>query len=147
MSHHTADVGDAFATHRTEPEAEWSIAALADSDPPLRLAIAAAGGGTPGRRYAHNDWIYGLWLGGRLQRSGTDLRSGATGRTHHQMAVLLADHLTGETAGAAIDERTRQRLAAWTAQQHLERPSERTFTPCSTYGTTTPCTSTTATTT
>ena len=39
MSRHTADVGDAFAAHRTEPEATWSIPELGDGDPPLRLAV------------------------------------------------------------------------------------------------------------
>jgi hypothetical protein len=92
----------------------WTIAAVAETDPPLQLAVTAVGGGTLGRAYADNDWIYGLWLGGRLHYSGADLRSGAIGKTHHQMAVLLGEYLAED---ACLDERTRQRLAAWVDQQ------------------------------
>jgi hypothetical protein len=108
-------VRDFFAAYRTDPEAAWALAALADTDPPLRLGIAAVGGGAVGRSYVNNDWIYGLWLGGRLHRCGIDLRCGAMGKTHHQMAVLLGEYLTDDES---LDEHTRQRLTAWTEQHH-----------------------------
>jgi hypothetical protein len=110
-----AEVRDFFAAYRTDPEAVWAIDALAETDPSLRLGIAAIGGGTVGRSYAHNDWIYGLWRGDRLHRCGIDLRCGAMGKTHHQMAVLLGEYLADDES---LDEHTRQRLAAWVEQQH-----------------------------
>lgn len=107
-------VPDVFAAYRTEPEQVWHIPAPATPDdttaPLLRLGIAALGGGTPGRRYADNDWIYGLWLDNRLLVSGADLRCGAVAQTHDQMAALLADHCADD---AALDLSTRRRLAAW----------------------------------
>jgi len=47
------EVRDFFAAYRTDPEAAWQIAALADTDPSLRLGITAIGGGTVGRSYAN----------------------------------------------------------------------------------------------
>jgi hypothetical protein len=110
-----ADVVDFFAAYRTDPEAVWAIAALVGTDPSLRLGIAAIGGATVGRRYANNDWIYGLWRGDRLHRCGIDLRCGAMGKTHHQMAVLLCEYLADDES---LDEHTRERLAAWIDQQY-----------------------------
>jgi len=101
--------------YRTDPEAVWPIPVLADTDPSLRLGITAIGGGTVGRAYANNEWIYGLWRNGRLHRCGTDLRCGAMGKTHHQMAVLLGEYLADDES---LDEPTRQRIAAWIEQQH-----------------------------
>ncbi|WP_432830832.1 hypothetical protein [Dactylosporangium sp. CA-092794] len=103
---------DWFATYRTTPEAVWTIAATADTDVPLRLGISALGGGTVGRAYANNGWIYGLWHGERLRRCGADLRSNGIGQTHQQMAVLLADHLATDEA---LDAGIRARLTAWLA--------------------------------
>ncbi len=113
----TAEVRDSFAAYRTDPEAVWAIASLADADPPLWLGIAAVGGGTVGRAYASNDWIYGLWLAGRLQLNGADLHSGSIGKTHHQMAVLLCEFLAED---ASLDEQTRNRLAVWAHQQDAD---------------------------
>ena len=106
----TPEVRDWFAVYRMQPEAVWTIGALADADPRLRLGITAMGGGTVGRRYADNTWIYGLWHGDQLHRCGADLRSGRFGYTHQEVAVLLAEYLTDhEDLGAGI----RARLAAW----------------------------------
>ena len=90
---------------------------MADTDPPLWLGIAAVGGGTLGRAYATNDWIYGLWLASRLQLSGADLHSGPIGKTHRQMAVLLCEFLIDD---ASLDERIRYRLAVWADQQRTD---------------------------
>lgn len=106
------EVRDWFAAYRTEPEAVWTIATTAGSAAPLRLAISALGGGTVGDAYANNGWIYGLWHGGRLHRSGADLRSGGIGQTHQQMAALLTEQLTNDEA---LDAGIRARLAVWLA--------------------------------
>jgi hypothetical protein len=105
-----AQVRDWFAVYRTEPEAVWTIGALTDTDVPLRLGITTLGGGTVGRRYPNNGWIYGLWHGQRLHRCGADLRSGGIGHTHQEMAVLLAEHLTNDED---LDADIRARLATW----------------------------------
>ncbi len=104
------EVRDWFAVYRAEPEAVWTLGALTDDDPPLRLGIAALGGGTVGHRYRDNGWIYGLWHGDQLYRCSADLRSGRTGHTHQEMAVLLAEHLTDDDN---LDPGTRARLATW----------------------------------
>ncbi len=109
-----AQVRDWFAIHRSEPEAVWTIDARSDTDPPLRLGITALGGGTVGRRYADNGWIYGLWHAEGLCRCGADLRSGSIGRTHHEMAVVLAESLTADDT---LDAGIRARLAGWLADQ------------------------------
>jgi hypothetical protein len=103
-------VSDWFAVNRTEPEAVWTIGALTDDDPPLRLGITALGGGTVGHRCPDNGWIYGLWHGEQLYRCGADPRSGGTGHTHQEMAVLLAEHLTDDDN---LNPGTRARLANW----------------------------------
>lgn len=111
-------VRDLFNANRCTPEAVWQIPG-GSRDRPLRIGIATVGGGTLGRAYAFNNWIYGVWLGGRLIRCGVDLRSGGAGKDHRQMAVLLAEHLADEHA---TDQRTRQRLAQWIdAQSHRAR--------------------------
>ena len=104
------EVRDWFAVYRAEPEAVWTLGALTVDDPPLRLGISALGGGTVGHRYRDNGWIYGLWHGDQLYRCGADLRSGGTGHTHQEMAVLLAEHLTDDDN---LDPGTRARLATW----------------------------------
>ncbi len=93
-----------------------------------RGRLTAIGGGTLGRADATNDWLYGLCLGGRLHRRGTDLHSGATGKTHHQIAVLLGECLA---ADASLEKQTRGRLAAWVEQQRADRegPDDRPHRP------------------
>ncbi len=110
-------VEDWFATYRTVPERVWTLPTRADTDPPMRLGIAALGGGTPGHAYAHNSWIYGLWVDGRLTYCGTDLRAGAAARTHRQMAVLVAEYLTVDHT---VDEAVRLRLADWLASHDAD---------------------------
>src|SRR6266545_378996 len=71
-----------FEVYRCEPEATYTVAALADGDPPLQIRIAAVGGATVGAAYANNDWIYEVHLAGTLVCSGADLHSGGIARTH-----------------------------------------------------------------
>jgi hypothetical protein len=104
---------DYFQVYRCEPEVVFAIPALADDDPPLEIAIAAVGGATIGRAYANNDWIYGVRLAGTLVCSGVDLRSGGTGRTHREMAGILAEFLCdSESIPPPLWPYT-QRLTSW----------------------------------
>jgi hypothetical protein len=105
----TGPVYDVFAAYGTAPEAVWLIPGK-DADPPLRLGVAVVGGGTVGRAYADNGWIYGLWRAGRRLLCGADLLSDAVARTHRQMGVRLAAILAADDL---LDPVTRRRLAAW----------------------------------
>jgi hypothetical protein len=84
------EVVDYFRIYRCDPELIVTVPALIDGQPPLTISIAALGGGTPGRAYADNDWVYAVHLDGELVASGADLHSGGIGRTHQQMAAVLA---------------------------------------------------------
>ena len=119
-----ADVVSMFDVYRCEPEAIYPILALRDSDPPLEIRIAAAGGGQLGAAYADNDWIYGVWLDGALVCSGADLRSGGIAHTHWQMAVLLAEYLA-DTTPAPL-RRHSERLGQWAFDEtHPESEADR----------------------
>jgi hypothetical protein len=86
-------VVDYFQAYRCDPELTLTVPALDDEQPPLVIGIAALGGGTLGRAYASNDWVYTVHLDGDLVASGADLHSGAIARTHRQMAAELATYL------------------------------------------------------
>jgi hypothetical protein len=113
-----------FDVYRCEPEAIYSILALRESDPPLEIRIAAAGGGQLGAAYADNNWIYGVWLDGALVCSGVDLRSGGIAHTHWQMAVRLAECLANIAPPPL--RRHRQRLRQWAFDKaHPESEDDR----------------------
>jgi hypothetical protein len=119
-----ADVVSMFDVYRCQPEAIYPILALRESDPPLEIRIAAAGGGQLGAAYADNAWIYGVWLDGSLVYSGADLRSGGIAHTHWQMAVLLAEYLAN-IAPAPL-RRYDERLGQWAFDEaHPEREGDR----------------------
>ena len=65
-------------------------------EPVLIIGIAAVGGGTDGEVYANQEWLWDLWAGEVLVASGRDLRSGAMGATHEQMARTLATFLSSD---------------------------------------------------
>jgi hypothetical protein len=100
---------DFFDVYRCSPEAEYTIDALTEADPVLQIRIAAAGGGEVGEKYASNDGIYSVWLDGELWQSGNDLRSGGIGKTHAQMAAILADALACRDLPTALADR----LTVW----------------------------------
>jgi len=107
------EVVDYFRVYRTEPETVFEIPAIAGGQPSLTIGIAALGGGTVGQAYAGNGWIYAVHLGGELVASGSDLRSGGFGRTHQQMAAVLASCLAdGETPAPGLHEQA-DRLSLW----------------------------------
>ena len=87
------EVVDYFRVYRCDPELTLTVPALTDGQPPLMIGIAALGGGTLGRAYASNTWVYAVYLDGELVASGADLQSGAIGQTHQQMAAALAVYL------------------------------------------------------
>ncbi len=106
------DLVSFFQVYGCDPEATFTIPALADADAPLQIRIAAAGGGMVGAAYADNDWIYEVRLAGTLVCSGADLHSGGFARTHTQMAVVLAEHLADTSQVPAL-HRHRERLNLW----------------------------------
>ncbi|ROO52762.1 hypothetical protein EDC02_7703 [Micromonospora sp. Llam0] len=116
------DVLSYFEVYRCEPEATFTVPALAKGDPPLQVRIAAAGGGTIGRAYANNDWIYDVVLADTLVCSGADLHSGGVPHTHAQMAAVLAEHLANTSQ--PLLHAHRERLALW-ASQALARGGRR----------------------
>jgi hypothetical protein len=107
------EVADCFRVYRSEPEVIFEVPAIVGGQPSLTISIAALGGGTVGQAYADNGWIYAVHLGGELVASGSDLRSGDFGRTHQQMAAVLASCLAdGETPVSGLHEQA-ERLSLW----------------------------------
>jgi hypothetical protein len=107
---------DFFEVYRCTPEAVYILEPPVHNDPVITIRIAAAGGGKVGHAYAGNDWIYTVHVGETLCYSGHDLRSGAYAQTHDQMAVVLAESLTGYGLPAALAER----LTDWVHDQQYQ---------------------------
>jgi hypothetical protein len=59
------------------------------------IGISAAGGGTVGKSYANNSWLYAVKRDDlSIVISGSDIRSNATPATHAQMARTLCNFLS-----------------------------------------------------
>jgi hypothetical protein len=109
----TAEAVDCFDVYRCTPEVVYEVPAITEGQPPLTISIAAAGGGTVGRAYADNGWIYAVHLDGDLVASGADLCSGGFPRTHRQMAADLAICLAdGDDTPPGLREQI-ERLSLW----------------------------------
>ena len=106
------EVVDYFQVYRCDPELTVAVPELDDGQPSLTIRIAALGGGTPGRAYANNGWVYAVHLDGDLVASGADLRSGGFGHTHEQMAAVLAVFLADTDAVQALAGHA-DRLSLW----------------------------------
>ena len=106
------EVVDYFRVYRCDPELTVAVPELAAGQPSLTISIAALGGGTPGRAYADNHWVYAVHLDGVLVASGADLHSGGIGRTHQQMAAVLAVFLADTDAVPALPGHA-DRLSLW----------------------------------
>jgi hypothetical protein len=104
---------DYFRLYRCEPELELSVPAIEAGQPPLVIGIAALGGGTIGRAYADNDWVYAVHVDGVLIASGADLHSGGFAHTHRQVAALLACYLADDTAETLRLASQGDRLSLW----------------------------------
>ena len=91
------------------------IPPLADGEPDLTIAVAKAGGGTPGRRYA-GLWTAVVTTAGREVYRTNDLNT-PTASTHQDAARTVAVILgaTGALGPELIG--LTERLAAW-ADQH-----------------------------
>lgn len=107
------DVPDVFTQHRCTPEAVYPVPALTDTDPTLEIRIAAAGGGTLGRRYTDTTWYYQVLLDGAVVSSGSDLRSGGIPHGHRYMAGVLAEFLSTPTPAPRLLHPHADRLAIW----------------------------------
>lgn len=106
------EVVDYFQVYRCDPEVTVAVPELEDGQPPLTISIAALGGGTPGRAYADNHWVYAVHLDGDLVASGADLHCGGIGHTHEQMAAILAVFLAETDAVPALAGHA-DRLSLW----------------------------------
>ena len=106
------EVVDYFRVYRCNPEVTIVVPELEDGQPPLTISIAALGGGTPGRAYADNHWVYAVHLDGDLVASGADLHCGGIGHTHEQMTAVLADFLADTDAVPALAGHV-DRLSLW----------------------------------
>jgi hypothetical protein len=106
------EVVDYFQVYRCDPELTVAVPELEDGQPRLTIGIAALGGGTPGRAYADNDWVYAVHLDGDLLASGADLHSGGIGHTHQQMAAVLAVFLADTEQVPALAGHA-DRLSLW----------------------------------
>jgi hypothetical protein len=113
-----------FGVYRCEPEATFDIPAAEPGQPPLTIAIGAAGGGTVGRRYARQDWIYAVHLDSTLVISGTDLHSGTIAHTHLQMAAILAACLAGSGEVPLVLAAQQDRLSCWATNTDNETDNE-----------------------
>ena len=107
-----AELVDYFRAYRCDPELVVSVPALQPGQPSLTIAIAALGGGTVGRAYADNGWVYAVHLDGDPVVSGADLCTGGVARTHRQMAAVLAVSLA-DTAELVQLVRQADRLSIW----------------------------------
>ena len=103
---------DYLRVYRCDPELVVPVPALQAGQPSLTIAVAALGGGTVGRAYANNGWVYALHLDGDLVVSGADLYSGGFALTHQQMAATLAVSLA-DTAGVPQLGGQADRLTLW----------------------------------
>lgn len=81
---------DFMERHRLSPEYTATAANAETGRDRVRLELATLGGGTVGKSYPHNQWVYRVWRGTTLVASGDQLRSGSAG-THSEMAQALAD--------------------------------------------------------
>ncbi len=123
---------DYFRVYRSEPEAVFDIPATAEDHPPMTISIAALGGGTVGKAYADNNWIYAVHADGELVASGADLRSGGMARTHQQMAAVLAFCLAAALVAAVANgevpplvHEQADRLSLWACDSEGEDADER----------------------
>lgn len=98
-------VEDKFKYYDAEVEFGFKVPSLYFMPPKgeraIRVGISAVGGGTVGKSYASQTWIWGVWSNGRLVASGDDLRSGAGGATHEEMARTLCTFLAHDGEEAA----------------------------------------------
>jgi hypothetical protein len=108
----TVEIVDYFRVYRCDPELTVAVPQLVAGQPPLTISIAALGGGTPGRAYANNGWVYAVHLDGDLAASGADLHSGGLDRTHQQMAAALAVFLADTDTVPALAGHA-DRLSLW----------------------------------
>jgi hypothetical protein len=108
----TGELIDYFCVYRTDPELTLAVPALADGQPPLTISIAAHGGGTVGRAYANNGWVYAVHLDGDLVTSSADLHSGGVAKTHRQMAAVLAVCLAEDATAPELVGHA-ERLSLW----------------------------------
>lgn len=106
-------VVDYFRVYRCTPEITLPVPATGDGQPTLMISIAALGGGTAGRAYASNDWVYAVHLDGVLVASGADLHSGGIAQTHRHMAAVLASCLADNPADLPELVDHRDRLSLW----------------------------------
>ena len=105
-------VVDYFRVYRCDPELTVAVPQLVAGQLSLTISIAALGGGVPGRAYANNGWVYAVHLDGDLVASGADLHSGGIGRTHQQMAAVLAVFLADTDTVPALAGHA-DRLSLW----------------------------------
>jgi hypothetical protein len=105
-------VVDMFARCRAAAEYSVVVPVLGEGDPPVRIDIAAAGGGTMGERYAGNAWIYHVYCGGDLVVSGDDVWSSAVPAGHAEMAVTLAAFLSADGENIAYGGEDSDHVAA-----------------------------------
>lgn len=116
-------VENMFAYYDAEVEFGGKVPSLYVTPPKgeraIRVGISAVGGGTVGKAYAHQDWIWGVWSRGRLVASGADLRSNASAATHAEMARTLCAFLAHD--GEAMARYGHRDSAQWEDPELYER--------------------------
>jgi hypothetical protein len=83
-----SDITNYMDVYRTEPEYTHTL----DEFTPIRIDIAAMGGGELGRSYENNRWIYSVWEGDTLVMSHDDMHCSVS-VSHYAAACMVIDWL------------------------------------------------------
>jgi hypothetical protein len=87
-------------------------------DPPIKIGIAAHGGGTVGRAYGNNGWDYVVTVDGEPIIEGSDLRSGMPA-THEDMAKTLCVFLCAAGESLKYNNAMSEYASEYDEQQRL----------------------------
>lgn len=107
-------------SHLADVEYSVDVPELCTGDAKVRIEISAVGGGTVGKSYAWNMWMYNVIYDGQLVITGDDLGSNGTPATHAEMAVSLAGFLS-----ATAESEREMAGVCWQAREFLELEGER----------------------
>lgn len=91
-------VSNAFDAYLADVEYTFDVPTEYDrpDEDRIRIGMSAVGGGTIGKAYANNRWIWGVWVNDTLILSAADLHSNAVAATHAEMVRTLCTFLSAD---------------------------------------------------